>query len=217
MTDGRRTLIKICGLTSHEDAFMAYEAGADWLGFVLWDESPRGIPVAKAREITAALDGVVRVAVMVSPTPEVAEELASQAGVDRVQLHGVDPMTWPESFPFPICFACTVEDDGSLREALPPAKHLVLLDTADRELFGGTGRTFPWVTARVVAASRDVLLAGGLDAINVAEAIEHVQPFGVDASSRLESSPGRKDPERVRAFIAAVRAGDARLGAEPEK
>ncbi len=214
MSDRPRTLIKICGLTSYDDARMAFEAGADWLGFVLWDESPRGIPAPKAREITAALDGAVRVGVMVAPTPENAEELATRAGVDRVQLHQVDPMAWPESFPFPICFACTVEDDGSLREALPALRHLVLLDTADRVLPGGTGRTFPWETARVVAATRDVLLAGGLDASNVTEAIEQVQPFGVDASSRLESGPGRKDPEKVRAFIAAVRAGDAKLGPE---
>jgi phosphoribosylanthranilate isomerase len=215
MTDRARTLIKICGLTSQEDATLAYEAGADWLGFILWDESPRGITVARAREITAALDGAVRVGVMVAVTPEVAEEMATKAGVDRVQLHNVDPLTWPESFPFPVCFACRVEEDGSLREALPASQHLVLLDTSDRVLPGGTGRVFPWETARIVAATREILLAGGLDAANVGEAIEHVQPFGVDASSKLESSPGRKDPSKVRAFVEAVRAGDKRLGAKP--
>lgn len=215
MTDRARTLIKICGLTSQEDAVLAYEAGADWLGFILWDESPRGITVPKAREITAALDGAVRVGVMVAVTPEAAAEMATKAGVDRVQLHNVDPLTWPESFPFPICFACRVEEDGALREALPAQQHLVLLDTSDRVLPGGTGRTFPWETARVVAATRDVLLAGGLDATNVGEAIEHVQPFGVDASSKLEASRGRKDPSKVRAFVEAVRAGDKRLGVKP--
>ena len=84
-----------------------------------------------------------------------------------------------------------------------------MLDAADPERVGGTGRRIPWDTARVVAATRDVLLAGGLDGESVREALERVGPFGVDASSGLESSPGLKDPDKVRRFVAAVRAFDA--------
>jgi phosphoribosylanthranilate isomerase len=105
--------------------------------------------------------------------------------------------------------AVPVGADGSLGETLPPERHTVLLDTSDARLAGGTGRTFPWEAARVVAATRPVLLAGGLDDGNVAEAVAAVRPLGVDASSRLESSPGVKDPERVRRFVAAVRACEA--------
>jgi phosphoribosylanthranilate isomerase len=121
----------------------------------------------------------------------------------------VDPTTWPADFPVPVTFVVSVAPDGSLGSPLPALGPLVLLDTAHPRLAGGTGERFPWETARVVAATRPVLLSGGLDGDCVAEAIERVQPFGVDACSRLESAPGIKDPEKVRRFIAAVRAWDA--------
>ena len=123
----------------------------------------------------------------------------------------MNPAEWRSDFPLPVTFASPVAEDGSLTEALPSEPHLVLLDTSDSERAGGTGRTFPWETARIVAAARPVLLAGGLHAGNVAAAIELVQPYGVDASSRLERSPGIKDPDRVRQFIEAVRACDRQL------
>ncbi len=210
----RRTIVKICGLTRLEDARWAHASGADWLGMILLGESPRRITIETARDISTALDGAVTVGVMVAPAPAQALELARAAGVARLQLHRVDPLTWPISFPIPVAFAIGVEADGSLAAPLPAAEHLVLLDTAHPVQAGGTGVAFPWDTARVVAASREVMIAGGLGPDNVADAIAAVRPFGVDASSRLESAPGIKDPGRVRAFIDAARAADAEAGDE---
>jgi phosphoribosylanthranilate isomerase len=204
-----RTIVKVCGLTRLSDARTAHEAGADWLGVILKHDGPRRISVESAREITSALDGATVVAVMVSPSPDEAIDLAGRAGADRIQLHRVDPLTWPADFPVPVTFAIPVAEDGSLTLALPDPQHLVLLDTHHASMAGGTGRAFPWRTAGVVAATRDVLLAGGLAADNVTLALEASRPMGVDASSRLESSVGVKDEARVRAFVAAVRAWDA--------
>jgi phosphoribosylanthranilate isomerase len=209
---GRRTVVKICGLTRAEDARAARAAGADWLGFILNGESPRRIAPEAARALCAGLTGVTAVAVLVAAGPEEALDLARRAGAERIQLHRGDPVAWPDDFPLPLSIAVPVADDGSLTAPLPPARHLVLLDSAHPTLHGGVGRPFPWETARVVAATRPVLLAGGLDPDNVAAAIETVRPFGVDASSRLESAPGVKDPDRVRRFVQAVRACDERIG-----
>jgi phosphoribosylanthranilate isomerase len=205
-----RTLVKVCGLTRADDARTAIAAGADWLGFVLLGESPRLVDSAAAAEIAAACPGATTVAVLVAPTPEQALALATRARAKRVQLHRVDPARWPADFPLPVTFAVPVGEDGRLAGALPDERHLLLLDTADPAHAGGTGRVFPWEAAARLAFSRPVLLAGGLDADNVTLAIERVRPFGVDASSRLEAAPGRKDPDKVRLFVAAVRACDAR-------
>jgi phosphoribosylanthranilate isomerase len=206
---GRRTIVKVCGLTNLADARAALEAGADWLGFIVHATSPRLIEPAKAAEIAAALAGGVAVAVMSEVTPDVALHAARAAGAARVQLHRVDPATWPADFPLPCAFAAGVDGEGTLHGALPPEPHLVLLDTAHAVLAGGTGRTFPWAAARELAARRAVMLAGGLDGGNVAEAMKSVRPFGVDASSRLEREPGVKDHDKVRRFVAAVRECDA--------
>lgn len=208
-----RTVVKVCGLTRLEDARAAVDAGADWLGFILRWESPRRIEPAVAAAIVAALPETVAVAVMVGPTPDEALAMAREIGARRVQLHRVDPARWPADFPLPAAFAVTVDAEGRLLEAPPAARDLLLLDTADPERAGGTGRTFPWQAAAALAASRPVMLAGGLGPDNVAEAIARVRPFGVDASSRLEASPGHKDPVLVRRFVAAAREADLRRGA----
>ena len=215
MVESRRTIVKVCGITRPEDARAAVQAGADWLGFILWDGSPRDVAPERMRAMSEPLESTVAVAVMVAPTPDQALRVAALAGADRVQLHRVDPTKWPADFPLPVTFAVPVEADGSLGAPLPALGPLVLLDTAHPRLAGGTGERFPWETARVVAATRPVLLSGGLDAECVGEALERVQPFGVDASSRLESAPGIKDADKVRRFVAAVRAWDARLADRP--
>ena len=213
MSQPRRTIVKVCGLTRVEDARASRDAGADWLGFILKGESPRRIAPEKAGEIANQVRELVAVAVMVAPDPDEALGLAGRAEAERVQLHRVDPARWPDDFPLPVCFVVPVADDGSLTEPLPASRHLVLLDTAHPILAGGTGAGFPWETARVVAASRAVLLAGGLGGDNVAAAVERVRPYGVDASSRLEVAPGVKDGQKVRDFVAAVRAFDERINA----
>lgn len=205
----RRTRVKVCGLTRLEDARLALEAGADWLGFVLMGETPRRIEAAAAGDIAAALPGATVIAVMVAPDPDQALRLAERMGAAQVQLHRVDPASWPRDFPLPAIFAVPVEADGRLAVALPPAGALVLLDTAHPTRAGGSGETFPWEAAATLAATRDIVLAGGLDPDNVELAIERVRPFAVDASSRLEGAPGLKDAVKVRRFVAAVRRADA--------
>lgn len=210
MSAARRTVVKVCGLTRAEDAAWAIHSGADWLGFILKGDSPRLVAPEHAATITAALPGVTAVAVMVAVGPDEALDLAKRAGAVRVQLHRVDPASWPTAFPLSCAFAMSVSADGAVLGHEPGAAHLVLLDTADAQRAGGTGRVFPWQAARPLAGRRDVMLAGGLDGGNVAVAIEALRPFGVDASSRLESAPGVKDPERVRRYVAAVREWDDR-------
>ena len=205
----RRTLVKVCGLTRLEDARAAHEAGADWLGFIVHGESPRRIEAPAAGAIARALPGVIAVAVMVAPAPDEAARLARAAGAARVQLHRVDPAAWPADFPLPVTFVVPVGADGRVAGPLPPDGALVQLDTAHPERAGGSGTTFPWAAAAALAAARDVVLAGGLGPDNVAEAIERVRPYAVDTSSRLERSPGIKDHERLRRFVAAVRGADA--------
>jgi phosphoribosylanthranilate isomerase len=200
-----RLVVKVCGLTNLEDARGAIEAGADWLGFIVNGTSPRRIDPATARGIVRALPVSGIVAVMVAPTPDEALAIAREVGALRVQLHRVDPATWPADFPLPLAFSVPVDAAGTLTAPLPPERHLVLLDTADASLAGGTGRTFPWDAAATIARTRDVLLAGGLGPDNVADAVSRVRPFGVDASSRLERAPGLKDPERVRRYVEAAR------------
>ena len=203
------TIVKICGITRLEDGREAVAAGADWLGFILKGESPRLVTPDTARSIRDGLGArATTVAVMVGPGPEEALRLATAAGVARVQLHGVDPAGWPADFPLPVAFAVPVAEDGALLAPLPPRHDLVLLDTAHAARAGGTGRTFPWFVAATVAAAFDVMVAGGLDDTNVREMLEQVMPFGVDASSRLERTPGIKDAARVRRFVSAVRAYD---------
>ncbi|OGF04009.1 MAG: hypothetical protein A2W00_11525 [Candidatus Eisenbacteria bacterium RBG_16_71_46] len=206
----RRTVVKVCGLSRLEDARAALEAGADWLGFVVAGESPRRIDAARAGEILAALPGAHGVAVMVAPRPDEALDLARRAGAARVQLHRVEAASWPDDFPLPVVFALPVGHEGPAA-ALPHERHLLLLDAAHPTLAGGTGESFDWSLAADLARTRRLLLAGGLDGDNVALALERVRPFGVDASSRLEREPGVKDHDRVRRFVAAVRAFDARI------
>jgi phosphoribosylanthranilate isomerase len=204
----RRTVVKVCGLTRREDAAWALACGADWLGFILHGQSPRLLDPEQAARIVDSVGGGVPVAVMSGVTPEQAEDLAFRAHAHRVQLHGVSSRHWPADFPLPCAFAMGVTPEGLLADEEPEAGHLLLLDTLIAGRTGGTGRAWPWALARPIAERRDVMVAGGLSGDNVAEVSRTLQPFGVDAASSLEASPGIKDPERVRRFIEAARQRD---------
>ena len=209
----RRTVVKVCGLTRLEDARWALGCGADWLGFIVRADGPRVIGPERTAEIVDALrqegSAFEAVAVLLGLGPAEALELAQRAHADRIQLHKSDPSAWPAEFAFPCTFSVGVTPEGAMLAAEPPARYLMMLDTSVAGHEGGTGRTWPWAVARPLATRRDVLLAGGLHADNVGEAISTLQPFGVDAASRLESSPGIKDPEKVRRYIEAVRQCEA--------
>ena len=207
------TVVKVCGLTRLEDARVAFAAGADWLGFIVAAGGPREIGAEGMAAIVAEVPGATGVAVMARVDPATALAQGRRAGARRLQLHQVDPTLWPEDFPIPCAFVASVDGEGRLHGKLAPAPHLIQLDTADPTRTGGTGRTFPWEYARTLVGGRRFVLAGGLGPDNVASAIRIASPFGVDAASRLESAVGIKDPERVKAFVAAVRAADAERGA----
>lgn len=198
-------LIKICGITSLDDARDAVEAGATALGFNFYERSPRYIAAAElARWIGEVPSGVLRVGVFVNAAPEEVARTVALCGLDVAQLHGA------AAGPAGVRTWLVRNVDGSFR-----AEHLVegpeawLLDAPAGALHGGTGATFDWT--RVQGLARRIVLAGGLDASNVAQAIEVVKPWGVDACSRLEASPGRKDRARVAAFVAAAQEAARRI------
>ncbi|HTV00431.1 MAG TPA: phosphoribosylanthranilate isomerase, partial [Luteitalea sp.] len=202
------TRIKICGITSTDDALLAVEAGADAIGLIFWSRSKRAVDVARAEAITRVLPSLVtRVGVFVDETPEQVQTIADAVGLSAVQLHGSEAVDDWSRFPRPIVKAMVVDgyDDSPWKTA--PAQ--ILVDAHDPVTVGGTGRTINWTAAARIAATRPLLLAGGLTSDNVAEAIAAVRPWGVDVASGVERAPGVKDAARVRAFVQAVRAADA--------
>jgi phosphoribosylanthranilate isomerase len=203
--------VKICGVTRPEDARLAAALGASAIGIVLWPDSPRYVEPARAREIVAALPLFVSaVGVFVNQQDE-AEQMAREIGLSAVQFHGDEAPGTYRSFPVRVIKAVTVADASAREEAAAvPAGATVLLDAHDRVKRGGTGRVVDWSIAAMIARERPVILSGGLNPGNVAEALATVAPYAIDVSSGVESAPGRKDPEKLRALFIALR--DAAAG-----
>jgi len=195
-------ILKICGITNQEDAAAATEGGASALGFNFYLRSPRYIAPERAAEIASA-PGVRRVGVFVNESPAKIEKIARIARLDVAQLHGDEE---PGAYPSGVAVwkAARVESGfNACTYADCPAEALVL-DGPAAELYGGAGRTFDW--RRAANIHHPIILAGGLDATNVAQAIAIVHPWGVDACSRLESAPGKKDHQKMKAFLEAAKA-----------
>ena len=196
-------LIKICGITQVEDALAASRLGVHALGFVLWAGSPRAVPLGTVRAILERVPPLVTpVGVFVDPS-ETDIAAARAAGIQVAQVHGRVPAL-PDGMPLIRAASLAAEGPGISPEA--PGTETLLLDAHDPVRHGGTGRTIDWARARAVAARRRVILAGGLTPENVGAAIDAVRPLGVDVSSGVERSPGAKDPDKLAAFVAAVRA-----------
>jgi phosphoribosylanthranilate isomerase len=188
-------MVKICGITTREDAVASTEAGASALGFNFCRQSPRFIQPDKALEIGRGLS-VLKVGIFVDESPARVAEIAKIAEIDIVQLHGsVDPAHF---VPLRIWKAYRVTNGWSAETLIAATAEAFLLDGPAP----GTGASFDWSVAR--SLNQRIILAGGLGPENVAEAIRQVRPWGVDACSRLESAPGIKDHERVRRFIRAA-------------
>ena len=199
--------VKICGLTNRDDVRQALDDGADYVGFVLYDDSPRGI---KASAMLKILDGVLRpcraVGVFVNEPRAVVEQVASDAGLFAVQVHGDEA---PEDFvglSVPVWRAVRLTADGAGPAVAAWAAERFVVDAAVPGRYGGTGRTADWSAAASFARECTTMLAGGLTPGNVAEAIRAVRPHGVDTASGVEERPGKKDARAVREFIRAVRA-----------
>jgi phosphoribosylanthranilate isomerase len=213
--------IKICGITSLADARAAIAAGADMLGFNFYRPSPRFITPQAAQTIIEALRTEIRalprtvtmVGVFVNEPAESIVRIAAEAGVAAIQLHGDESVEFcrglkallPDRF---LIKALHARGNAATEPATEYNVDAIMLDAFDAELRGGTGRTVDWNLARHTRdAVPRLFLAGGLSPENVREAIDAVRPYAVDACSALESSPGRKDAERMNAFVRAVRNG----------
>jgi len=202
-------LVKICGITSAEDADAAVEAGATSLGFVFWPKSPRFVDPRRAQAIVSSLPPfVVPVGVFVNQPAAHVKGVAALVRLGAVQLHGDEDVLYAAGMDCPVIKAVSIDgdEDGADRIDIWPRRTMLLLDVHDPVNRGGTGRTIDWSRAAPIAARRRTLLAGGLTPDNVAEAVAHVQPFGIDVSSGVERSPGVKDHARIRALFEALHA-----------
>lgn len=199
--------VKVCGITTPEDGVLAAKAGASAVGLVFWPGSPRFVDRAMARRIVDVLPPfVVRVGVFVDQSLDMMSRTADDVGLDIIQLHGSEPPEMVACLPRRAIKAIRVGGDSVEQELRRYEGASILLDTKDEARPGGTGRTFDWQTAQQVRARVPFLvLAGGLTAENVAAAIRTVGPDAVDVSSGVEKAPGRKDPQRLKAFLEAVR------------
>lgn len=225
------TWVKICGITNLEDALTAVDGGADALGFVFYEKSPRRVGRETVRQILRELpNGIEKIGVFVDPLAEKMCEAVHSLDLTGVQML----MTWPPKPSSGMSAAVGVPRTTKAYWAMPagpliengqwienkfPA-HIsqlisgIFLDSGAAQQPGGTGRVFDWVKAaplvQQMSKSVKVIVAGGLTPSNVAEAMHILQPWGVDVSSGVEASAGKKDPDKVRAFITAVRQEDAK-------
>ena len=199
--------VKICGITNLEDALLAADLGAQALGFIFYPKSPRSIKPEAARDIISSLPPLVlSIGVFVDEEAGVVREVAQTVGLDWVQLHGKESPDYCRTLGRRVIKGFRVQDESSLA-VLPDYRDAVqalLLDTYRPGTPGGTGETFDWELARRAQDYGPIILAGGLTAANISQAITVAQPAAVDVASGVEAGPGVKDPEKLRAFFAAV-------------
>lgn len=218
------TWVKICGITNLDDGLAAAEAGADALGFVFYEKSPRHVSQEAVRDIVSALPAKIeKVGVFVGESLDEMDRVAETAGLTGVQLR----VKFPHS-------ECAALKSGTTKYMVLPANDLldaqgrftslpwyqdvknnigaIFLDTGTTTQPGGTGRTFDWAnaagTVRLLQQDFRIVIAGGLTPTSAPEAMRILKPWGVDVSTGVEAHPGKKDQEKVRAFIAAVRKAD---------
>ena len=228
------TWVKICGMTNLEDALVAVDAGADAVGFVFYEKSPRYVTVEKAGEIAEKLPKTVeKVGVFAGESLRRLAEIGACVDLDALQVY---PLSAAQSY------SATRDPDATIRRqkrlyfALPVERFVndeqgttldlvrkpkdtftaILLDSGSGQRPGGTGVRFDWNKATPIVASlgrtERIVIAGGLTPDNISQAIGILHPWGVDVASGVEASPGRKDPEKVRAFVRTVREVDRRAG-----
>jgi phosphoribosylanthranilate isomerase len=205
--------VKICGITNPEDAAAAVEAGADALGFNFWRPGRRYLAPEAAAAIIATLPPqIAKVGVFVDEEPAEVLAIARQAGLTAVQLHGSEPPEYLDRLgPYQKLKAFRV-DDRFCAETLGRYRADAFLLDAAGSTPGGTGARFDWRAAIAAKRFGRIILAGGLTAENVGEAVRQVAPWGVDVASGVECEPGRKDPRLLREFIRAVRQAEGRDG-----
>lgn len=206
-----RTRVKMCGITNTGDAIAAVNAGADALGLVFYPPSPRNLDIDQARFISSKIPAfVTRVALFVNPEKQFVEDVILRAEIDCLQFHGDESAEFCEQFKKPYIKAIRMRADTDLKQLCQTysTSQGLLLDTYKKGVPGGTGESFNWDLLKPYQGklSKPIILAGGLTSENVAEAIDSVAPWAVDVSGGIETTPGKKDEQRIQSFIENVNA-----------
>lgn len=202
--------IKICGITNQIDALHAVNAGADALGFIFYNKSPRYVSPNVVKSIVADLPPfVLPIGVFVNEEAKVVRDIVDECGLVLAQIHGDETADFCETLRRPVIRGIRLRDRNTfLAMAEYKGRARIrgfVLDAFSRDSYGGTGKTADWELAKEAARSFSFFLAGGLTPDNAQEAIRKVYPYGVDVNSGVESSPGKKDPAKIQAFIQAVK------------
>jgi phosphoribosylanthranilate isomerase len=200
-------VVKICGITSLADGVAAVEAGADALGFMFYDRSPRRISLPEAAAVIRELPPfIVKVGVFVDAEADTVVRAIGECGLNLLQFHGNESPDYCRQFGLMSMKAFRIRDAGSLRSLPDFQTDAWLLDACSPDQLGGTGETFNWDLAiEAKKLGRPIFLAGGLTPSNVGMAVARVRPYAVDVSSGVESAPGKKNPAKVRAFVQAAK------------
>jgi phosphoribosylanthranilate isomerase len=205
------TRVKICGLTTLEDARFASGALADYLGFIFYDESPRYIDPSKAGAIINWLEGAKKVGVFVNQTLDDVNTIAIQTGIDYVQLHGNESPEYCKLIDKPVIKVFRINDETDPEELnkqlieYEEVAEFFLFDTKSGNQWGGTGKVFDWSVLDKIKSDKPFFLSGGLTPDNVTDAVKKVQPFAIDLSSGVESAPGVKDFDKLEILFDVMR------------
>jgi phosphoribosylanthranilate isomerase len=209
------TEVKICGVTNREDALFAAECGASALGFIFYPSSPRYITPDDARKIISALPNeLVKVGVFVNEKPEEIQRVKKCCALDMIQLHGDESPDYCRAFlPSGIIKAVELKNDDDLNLACIYDVAAILVDCRDAGLYGGTGKKSNWDLACRLKNKKSLILSGGLNAENIAEALKTVAPAALDINSGVETVPGKKDHAKLVRLFNVINAADT----EPQK
>ena len=199
--------VKICGMTNLKDVKVAVDGGVDAVGFIFYKKSPRSVTMQAVRKIVLELPPFVdSVGVFVNETAEQINKIADRCNLDRVQLHGNESPTFCKKIRRRVIKAIRVKDIQSLKKLSDYPVSSFLLDTFSEDQYGGTGKVFDWNLVFPAKKYGPIILAGGLTPNNVRQAIQRIQPYGVDVCSGVESHPGIKDHKKMQIFLKNVKA-----------
>ena len=199
--------VKICGMTNLKDVKVAVDGGVDAVGFIFYKKSPRSVTMQAVRKIVLELPAFVNsVGVFVDETAEQINKISDHCKLDRVQLHGDESPAFCKKIRHRVIKAIRVKDIQSLKKLSDYPVCSFLLDTFSEDQYGGTGKVFDWNLAYSAKKYGPIILAGGLTPNNVRQAIQRIQPYGVDVCSGVESQPGIKDHKKMQAFLKNVKA-----------